>query len=140
MPSNVALWPPFRGHRPPLCALRLAVPAPSHQLRLRYSVSSQLLIPLLPMPSNVALWPPFRGHRPPLRTPSVLVPPSHQLRCPRGCVKGYFSYKNRVLKPVWPVAKDTFLSLTDLLHSPSGLDDLVESMACHILGVEGMSG
>ena len=47
-----ALWPPFRGHRPPLCALRLAVPTPSHQLRLRYSVSSQLLIPFITMLHN----------------------------------------------------------------------------------------
>ena len=37
LPSS-ALWTPFRGHRPPLCAPRLAVAAPSHQLRLRYLV------------------------------------------------------------------------------------------------------
>ena len=66
---------------PYLRSSNVAVPASSHQLRLRYSVNAQLLIPLLTMPANVALWPPFRGHRPPLRAPRLAVPaPSHQLR------------------------------------------------------------
>ena len=103
MPSNVALWPPFRGHRPPLCAPRLAVPAPSHQLRLRYSVNSQLLIPLLPMPSNVALWPPFRGHRPPLCAPRLAVPaPSHQLRL-------RYSVNSQLLIPLLPMPSNVAL-------------------------------
>ena len=37
---------------------------------------------------SLTLGPTFRGHRPRLCTPSVPVPPSHQLhRCPRSCAK-----------------------------------------------------
>ena len=93
-------------HRPRLRILSSGiVSASSHQLH----------------PTRLTLRATFRAHRPRLCTPSVPMPPSHQRRCPRGCVKSHFLCWESPPRARMASLQNNFLDFWGLFTQPQGV-------------------